>query len=176
MGVNEEQTDAGDRLSDSVGKFMQSSRSRGVALVLASLGASVLSVLPLSQAQAAARPDLVVAKVSASADQVIVGHKVKVTDTTKNAGTAKAASATTAYYLSKDKVRSAKDVRLGGRDQQRLGGGAKDAGSASVLVPTKTKPRRSGSPTRATTAVRRAAGSPSAPPPPPASSPRPRPR
>jgi Bacterial Ig domain/CARDB len=82
------------------------------------------------------KPDLVVSSLSKPPATLRRGVTFKVTDTTKNAGAAKAAKSSTAYYLSLDARRGPGDRRLSPRRAiPGLLKGKLSRGSAKPLVP-----------------------------------------
>src|SRR4051812_47760074 len=67
------------------------------------------------QAASKPRPNLKVAKVAAGTGAVAPGAKFVVTDTTANSGAKRAGKSTTAYYLSTDARKDARDRKVGSR-------------------------------------------------------------
>lgn len=106
----------------------------GAVLTGLMLPATLLAV----PASAARLPDLKVKSVTAAAT-VEVGAKLSVTDTTVNAGRAKAGKTRTRYYLSKDRDLSGKDRTLGQRGVPALKPGKKDKDSVRLEVPATTR-------------------------------------
>lgn len=89
---------------------------------------------------AAARPDLRVTRVSIGAGSVSAGGAIKLGDTTRNAGRAKAGRSRTAYLLSPDATASRSDLRLGSRALKALRARRSSKGSANARVPSSAKP------------------------------------
>ena len=70
-------------------------------------------------AASAKRADLAVVQVSASPMSVAPGGSVRVADTVRNRGSAKARATRLAYFLSKDARRGGADLRLSGQRRVR---------------------------------------------------------
>ena len=110
----------------------------------APLGATLLlATLPAlaPPASAAARPDLVVSKLSAAQATASPGGSVTVTATTANVGRAKAGASRTRFYLSTDRARSSGDVVLGTHKVSALARDARSKVTTMLGVPTATAQR-----------------------------------
>ncbi len=109
-----------------------------LTLLLVTLG---LATLP-QPASAAPLPDLTVTAVSMSRTTVVAGGSLTVRDTTRNAGTARAAASSTRYYLSTDRAFGRTDRVLGTRAVPLLRVGVRHSGSKAVVVAKATPARR----------------------------------
>ena len=92
--------------------------ARGALAVCALAALSLGSGGPASAA--AAKPDLVISSLSSSPASLQAGAQLQVVEVTRNGGGAKAGASRSAYFLSKDKRRSADDVRLAARSVPSL--------------------------------------------------------
>lgn len=117
------------------------SRAQLVArLVVAAVLASTALALTATPATAGVA-DLKVTNVTLGSASVVRGKSLRLTDVTKNVGSSAARASVTKYYLSTDRMRSAKDVVLGKRKVRRLPDGHRDKGSKNVTIPVGTAAR-----------------------------------
>ena len=90
-------------------------------------------------AAAAKRADLALVKVSASPMSVAPGGSVRVADTVRNRGAAKARPTRLAYFLSKDARRGGADLRLSGqRKLKAVRARTRAKGARRLVVPAST--------------------------------------
>jgi len=85
-----------------------------------------------------ARPDLVETSLSISKHTVRAGATLKVKDSVRNRGLVAAPRSATGYYLSRDRLRSRGDRRLGRRAIRALASRATSKGSRIVVIPAST--------------------------------------
>jgi len=78
----------------------------------------------------------------AGVQTVVVGGALRVIDTARNRGLAAAPKSIVGYYLSRDRMRSSGDRRLGRRSIGSLPPGRSSKGSRSVLIPASAAPGR----------------------------------
>ncbi len=109
-------------------------RSAGLAI----LGLLVASLTAGSPAAAAARPDLVVHKLTTSTDVRHAGQSLTISEQTFNKGAAKAGASVTRYVMSKDTKVSPDDVVLGQRSVAGQSPSHGASGSTKVTVPGST--------------------------------------
>lgn len=88
----------------------------------------------------AARPDLRVTRVSIGAGSVNPGGTVRLGDTTRNTGRARAGRSRTAYLLSPDATASRSDLRLGSRSVRALRARRSSKGTVKGRVPSSARP------------------------------------
>src|SRR2546423_3776407 len=105
--------------------------------------AVVLAFLVVLAATAAARTahrraDLVERSVLVTPRTVAAGDTLRITDKVRNRGRAIAARSTVGYYLSRDRVRDAGDLRLGTRATRRLRRRATSTASRTMRIPSAT--------------------------------------
>lgn len=109
------------------------------SLCAALLALLVTAAWTPSVASAAKLPDLKVKEIGSRANTVKAGAGLRVKDTTKNVGRAKARASRTGYYLSKDTKKGRSDISLSGKRRVGpLAPGHKDSGSKRVEVPSST--------------------------------------
>jgi hypothetical protein len=100
---------------------------------------TVQALVPGIARGATPRPDLVVSAVSNPPSGRHPGQRFAMTDTTKNAGAARAAASTTRYSLSLDKRRGSTDIRLAPRRPVKvLAPGNSSRGTVTLRVPSWT--------------------------------------
>lgn len=101
------------------------------------LAATLLVVAGPAQTEAAlpARPDLTATKVSVSPLAVTPPAALRLSSSTKNVGRARAAASKTAFFLSRDRKRDARDVRLGRARVKSLRARRAARAKASLRVP-----------------------------------------
>jgi hypothetical protein len=114
-------------------------RSLPFAVIAASLVATTIAGGAI--ASPSARPDLVETSLSISKHTVRAGAKLKVTDTARNRGLAAAPRSAIGYYLSRDRLRSSSDRRLGRRPIGTLPSGRISRGSKIVVIPSTARGR-----------------------------------
>lgn len=85
-------------------------------------------------------PDLVVISVAVTPTKVVRESTIEVTDITKNRGKAPAGLSTTRYYLSKDNLKSKKDILLSDSSVQTLDAAASSPRTTTVTIPADTRP------------------------------------
>ena len=100
---------------------------------------AMVGCVDVAAAAAAKRADLAVVKVSASPMSVAPGGSVRVADTVRNRGAAKARATRLAYFLSKDARRGGADLRLSGqRKLKAVRARARAKGARRLVVPAST--------------------------------------
>jgi subtilase family serine protease len=83
-----------------------------------------------------ARPDLVVTKVAISRTSIVAGGALRATDTTKNAGTARARSSMTRYFIVGGSIRTA----ITSRSVRALSPHRSSTGSRIVITSRRLRP------------------------------------
>ncbi|HEX8123791.1 MAG TPA: CARDB domain-containing protein [Solirubrobacteraceae bacterium] len=91
-------------------------------------------------AQAAAKPDLAVQRVTVSAASVAAGGTLTVRDVVANVAGRRAKAVRVGYWLSRDRRRDRADVALGGRTQKPLAGRRRGRGRRKLTVPGTAQP------------------------------------
>ena len=97
--------------------------------------------LPAAAAHAAAKPDLVVASIGAAPQAPqLQGHAFGISETTRNRGTGGAGRTHTGFWLSKDRLRGAGDLRLPPRAVPVLAAGGQSTATSRLTIPLNATP------------------------------------